>query len=264
MGLFQIDYTKSGLSKLLGVVLLDSGFDDGPTIDVVDSGIGIPKERFPETILSLNENNKLKKSYVSGRFSQGGSSRSASANSVVIFSRSKHKADEVTFGNFSRIQVILSKPTGEALSASVAFSVEEKKQPNSKVVRGNIPDFDIIGVHPDDDADLWNEVWDQVPRDDAQAMASVAFKVLRAADKLRVYYSKVFAPFAAMVDKLKNAQPSLLTGFETNYKVWIGYHAILQQQQAASFSGCRSRSIDTAAAEARTVRAGEDASPAFG
>jgi cell division protein FtsB len=49
-----------------------------------------------------------------------------------------------------------------------------------------------------------------------------------------VYYSKVFAPFAEKVDKLKNSQPSLLTGFETNYKVWIGYHAILQQQQAAS------------------------------
>jgi len=126
-GLYQIDYTKSGLSKLLGVVLLDSGFDDGPTIDVVDSGIGISNDRFPETILSLNENNKLKKSYVSGRFGQGGSSTLGFSEFVVIFSRSKHKPEEVTFTVIRKINP--GEGYAEDMYAYLAF-----KGPNDKPI----------------------------------------------------------------------------------------------------------------------------------
>jgi hypothetical protein len=96
-GLFQVDYTKSGLSKHVSVVLLDSGFDDGPTIEVLDDGIGIPNDRFPDTILSLNLSNKLTKTYVLGRFGQGGSSTLSFSEYVVIFSRCKQNPTEVTF-----------------------------------------------------------------------------------------------------------------------------------------------------------------------
>ncbi len=142
---------------------------------------------------------------------------------------------EAQVGNFGRVQVVLAKPTGETLTASIPFYITEKKPPNSKVVRGNIPDFDVRGIHPVEHADTWERVWPNVSRNDEAAVPSVAFTIDRAGNQLIVYYSKVFGPFAAMVDKLKNSHPSLLPGFETSYKVWIGYHAILQQQQGAAF-----------------------------
>jgi hypothetical protein len=41
----------------------------------------------------------------------------------------------------------------------------------------------------------------------------------------------VFAPYQEMIERLKNAHPTRVTTFDTNYAVWLGYHAILQSQQ---------------------------------
>jgi hypothetical protein len=40
----------------------------------------------------------------------------------------------------------------------------------------------------------------------------------------------VFSPFKSQVEKLKVESPALSELFRTNYEVWIGYHAILQEQ----------------------------------
>jgi hypothetical protein len=92
-----------------------------------------------------------------------------------------------------------------------------------------------VGIHPKDDGNTWNTLWPDLDAGDApdERLASVAYKVLKT-DKLIVYYSKVFAPFANEMQKLTLSDSPLLSYFKTNYVVWIGYHAILQHADAAT------------------------------
>lgn len=44
-----------------------------------------------------------------------------------------------------------------------------------------------------------------------------------------VFYSTIFGPFSQQVEKLKSVTPALSEYFRTQYEIWIGYHAILQE-----------------------------------
>jgi hypothetical protein len=112
-------------------------------------------------------------------------------------------------------------------SSDVAGTVVAAPIKSSKASRAPIPDFDIIGIHPKDDTGTWNTLWPDLDADDSsdEKLASVAYTVLKT-DKLVVYYSKVFTPFANELQKLTLSNSPLLPYFKTNYEVWIGYHAI--------------------------------------
>ena len=56
-------------------------------LTVVDRGIGIEPARMKDTILSLNESNKIQKHYLAGTYGQGGSSTLAFSEYVFIASR---------------------------------------------------------------------------------------------------------------------------------------------------------------------------------
>lgn len=73
-GLFTWDYSTGQYDKYVNVVLLESGVENAPTIDVIDKGIGLKAEEFSTTILSLQEGNKIQKNYLIGAFGQGGAS----------------------------------------------------------------------------------------------------------------------------------------------------------------------------------------------
>lgn len=96
-GLYTVDYSKTGLSRYFALLMLDSGIEMSPTIEVVDLGTGIRAEKFPDTILSLNRSNKLTKKYTLGRFGQGGSSTLAFSDYVIVFSRAFDKPQEIAF-----------------------------------------------------------------------------------------------------------------------------------------------------------------------
>jgi hypothetical protein len=78
-------------------------------------------------------------------------------------------------------------------------------------------------------------LWPDLDAEDSsdEKLASVAYKVLKT-EKLIVYYSKVFAPFASEMQRLTLLDSPLLPYFKTSYEVWIGYHAILQNADAAT------------------------------
>jgi hypothetical protein len=94
----------SGLSQkqrqdlaLNTVVRLEPG--EGPqsrVLTVIDLGIGIPPERMKDTILSLNESNKIQKHYLAGTYGQGGSSTLYYSGFVLIASRA-YKTNEIAF-----------------------------------------------------------------------------------------------------------------------------------------------------------------------
>ena len=70
------------------VVLLEPGEGtQSRLVSVIDKGIGIQTDKIEETILSLNESNKIQKHYLAGTYGQGGSSTLAFCKYVVVASR---------------------------------------------------------------------------------------------------------------------------------------------------------------------------------
>jgi hypothetical protein len=98
---------KDGLSGLTtkqrqdlalnAIVRLEPG--EGPqsrTLTVIDRGIGIPPGKMKDTILSLNESNKIQKHYLAGTYGQGGSSTLFFSEYVFIASRA-YGTDQIAF-----------------------------------------------------------------------------------------------------------------------------------------------------------------------
>jgi len=94
-GLFQGMPTST--DRRISVVLLPSGIEDRPTVDVLDAGSGIVPQDFQKTILSLQAGNKITKRYQIGAFGQGGSSTLAFADYVLIVSRCKREPTKCGF-----------------------------------------------------------------------------------------------------------------------------------------------------------------------
>jgi hypothetical protein len=65
-------------------------------LTVIDRGIGIHEEHMTDTILSLNESNKIQKHYLAGTYGQGGSSTFAFSKYSLIASRS-YGSDRIAF-----------------------------------------------------------------------------------------------------------------------------------------------------------------------
>lgn len=90
--------TKERQDLALNVVVrLEDG--DGPQsriLTVIDHGIGIEPARMKETILSLNESNKIQKHYLAGTYGQGGSSTLFFSEYVLIASRA-YGTDQIGF-----------------------------------------------------------------------------------------------------------------------------------------------------------------------
>jgi hypothetical protein len=79
------------------VTLWDGDAPESPTIDVSDDGIGLTRKEIPETILSLNQSNKITKWYLMGRFGQGGSTTFAFTDFSILVSRKFTGSNEVSF-----------------------------------------------------------------------------------------------------------------------------------------------------------------------
>jgi hypothetical protein len=78
-------------------VIVHSGdTDEVSTIDVLDNGIGLSRSEIPDTILSLNKGNKIKKWYLMGRFGQGGSTSLKFSEYTIIITK-RYDADEIVF-----------------------------------------------------------------------------------------------------------------------------------------------------------------------
>lgn len=67
------EVSRQELADNIRISLLDSGVRKHPTVEVRDLGIGLTPTQVPQTILSLNETNKIDKPYLAGAFGQGGS-----------------------------------------------------------------------------------------------------------------------------------------------------------------------------------------------
>jgi len=139
----------------------------------------------------------------------------------------------------------LTKPDGTQLQDSIPFEVLPAKEEKSKREKGLVPPFTVLPVSPED-VEIWSDLWPELSEGvTADEQAAVAYKAMKAGGEIKVYYSTVFESYRSMVDRLKQENPALAPLFQTSYEVWIGYHAILQEQARATLP----EGIDEPAAE---------------
>lgn len=129
-----------------------------------------------------------------------------------------------------RIIATLTKPDGAQLVDSTEFEILPPYEEKAKSAKGQVPPFEIIPINPDDQPQEWAMVWPDLSETATpEQQASVAYRPIRIGGGITVYYSTVFTPFKEQMDKLKTLSPTLMDFFRTNYEIWIGYHAILQE-----------------------------------
>lgn len=78
---------RRSLGEKVVVWLDESGESKRPTVGVSDEGIGISKKMMPETLLSLNESNKVRQMYTMGNYGQGGAVTYGWSQATIIMSR---------------------------------------------------------------------------------------------------------------------------------------------------------------------------------
>jgi hypothetical protein len=130
------------------------------------------------------------------------------------------------------VVVTLTKPDGAQLQDQVEYEVLPALEAKTKPSQGYVPEFDIVGIHPEDYAEQWNQTWPEMGEDATlEQMKEVAYRAVKGGKKITVFYSLIFPPFQEVVDKLKTTNQTLLDLFTSQYEVWIGYHAILQENR---------------------------------
>lgn len=137
-------------------------------------------------------------------------------------------AEGVKAGARGEIVVSLTKPDGEQLVDRVNFEVMPAKERPSKSGQTSVPPFEILALSPEH-VEQWNMLWPE-DGDDEERQLEHAYKAHEHGGKTWVYYSEVFPPYRAAVEKLKANKAELLGAFTTAYEVWVAYHAILQKQ----------------------------------
>ena len=83
------DKERRTLAANISVILEDSGERDRPTVVVRDCGIGQHPADAPNTLLSLNENNKVAKPYLQGAYGQGAAATYRFGRYTLILTRCK-------------------------------------------------------------------------------------------------------------------------------------------------------------------------------
>lgn len=78
------DATRNRLARNVIVTLGDSGTDKSPTVTVEDRGVGQHPSDFEQTLVSLNEDNKVKQLYLMGAYGWGGAGAYAFADKYAV------------------------------------------------------------------------------------------------------------------------------------------------------------------------------------
>lgn len=131
-------------------------------------------------------------------------------------------------GTIGKIYVAITRLDGTQIVDTIDYEILPEFQKESKQHKGFVPPFDVLPISPEDDN--WGMVWPDL-EETQEKVKSVAYKATTKSDgTIIVYYSTVFPAFSEQIEKLKIQSETLLNLFETNYKIWIGYHAILQQK----------------------------------
>jgi hypothetical protein len=139
--------------------------------------------------------------------------------------------ESATPGATGRIVAALTKPDGSQIRDERDYVILPPQEEKVKVKKGLVPPFEILPIHPENEPETWENLWPNYGDDvTSDKQASVAYRVLHAQNKVIVYYSIIFRPYLEQIERLKQGSQALVEIFDRNYKIWIGYHAILQDR----------------------------------
>ncbi len=136
--------------------------------------------------------------------------------------------DQAAIGDEGQIVASIMAPGGAQIESRVSFKIIAPADDGEKTQKIRVPPFEIKFIGPDDDA--WPTVWPE--HTEASQIEQVAYKPLKVSGKMIVYVSKVFPDYFAKIEDLKSSPEWRRKLFDLQYKIWIGYHAILQEQGA--------------------------------
>lgn len=134
-------------------------------------------------------------------------------------------------GDKGTVIATITKPDGSQITDEVAFEILAALEEKAKKEKGFVPPFKIVPINPYDHPEEWALAWPDLDENSPiSRLEGVAYKPVNLSGVIHVYYSTIFAPFKAHVEKLTSESPGLSELFRTNYEIWIGYHAILQEK----------------------------------
>lgn len=120
---------RQELANRVVIKVLPGEGKESRIVDVRDLGIGLTPEQMPNTILSLNESNKVSKHYLAGAYGQGGSSTFAASKYTLIASRfDKHPTVGFTIVRYEDLPPDLFK-IGQYVYLSLDSSVLQAEIP---------------------------------------------------------------------------------------------------------------------------------------
>jgi hypothetical protein len=146
--------TRQDLADFIAVRILDSTVKKNPTIEIRDHGIGLTPATMPNTILSLNDTNKIDKLYLAGAFGQGGSTALAFSPLGTLFvsrrqpdllSKGAEDLVGVTFARFNELDANRNKNgryeylvDASENVASIGPAAADNFEPGTSVVHFNL------------------------------------------------------------------------------------------------------------------------------
>ena len=141
-------------------------------------------------------------------------------------------------GDAGKLIVSITRPDGSQLAAALDYELLPPREERTQPSRGIIPPFEVLPIDPVSKPEEWAMLWPELEEGATpEQQATVAYKQSAAGGGIYVYYSTIFKPFQAQVERLKTSSPAMSGLFETSYQVWIGYHAILQHMDRAKAEG---------------------------
>lgn len=126
------------------------------------------------------------------------------------------------------IATITIPPGNQQIEARILYEIMPPVENRGKKSQGQVPPFDILPVDPYTERELFEKIWQDIRTN--EEISNLAYRTIKQSGKIFVYYSTAFEPFRHQRQQLLN-RPELSQLFEKNYKIWIGYHAILQEMQ---------------------------------
>lgn len=122
----MVEAERRAVAENMVVMFRDSGDRRRPTIVVRDRGMGETAARFPQTLLSLNENNKVDKPYTHGTYGQGGAVAFGFCKAAIVLSR---RQPDLLDGDEDQVGwaiVLKRKPSGTKKFSNWEYLVDEK------------------------------------------------------------------------------------------------------------------------------------------
>lgn len=164
---------------------------------------------------------------------------------------------EAVHGQEGKIYATITRPDGSQMISDRPFTVLTRPAEPAKISRGSVPPFEVLPIDPTNDADRerWGQLWPALAEEeDVALLGRVAYRVTAVGSKRFVYFNILFGPFRAMEDSFLLKGKSLGELFRVQYKVWIGYHALLQEADSADERGAASEDYVAQVLEEETIR----------